>query len=819
MKGIKYLLIVMAIVAVLATVGWLLRNSLIERISNPILADYDVALVDVSLDALATNTASIGYLELVHAKGTRIVIEDLQLPISASGSGIKTYVAQKVSIVTSTRDDGAPFDLARLMNQFLSLTDNFAGNEVQITEFSLAPYPSIRDLRWSVSDTEQRLGGVVDTIQVSTLTRRVDAANYDVSLSVSDTQQPDNVRNTIQGRLQRNDTGISIVGDSAFDLPRWQPIAKLTGILPAEIELASGTGELRYELEVPFDVLLSPTVSASVIPSSPWQMSYVPESGSSTDVLLSESSGIEINTTFPSVEWSLQQAEATLLVTSNEWQDIPVSISNLSCQSGPVCSMGAGVSWRDAETPIGDAAHIEFASLLDVSFPAEGVRVEVQPDAAIELAEFSSGDYAMDRVAAELASVATMQYAADGWHLSAASVDATIESLALNDNVTITSTVFLEKVEGRERSGAVSASTGIVAPSFQAEIDGRIAALPGISGEISFQDENIAFDLTTVDLFSNGTIKGQHNVDSGAGEVAIVGTELTLSGKPLSTRVSPWNFDFDISGGKLATDLHAKWTQGDSGANFAAQSSIQIEDWAGFYTDTAFTGLSINLEANYNDTELTVDPTVISVDLIDMGVPIADLTANVGLDFNERAVDVENLEMTAFSGTISAAPFSFHTGRPANNMILTAKSIELAEILAVKEFAAVNVTGTIGAVLPITVAQDGISIDQGRLTGEPPGGVIRYRAGDQPTDPDASSIALVTAALSNFEYDSLTSDVTYSKDGNLDLQMQLKGRNPELDGGRPVVLNLGVENNVPQMLKSLQAARTVEEILENQLAN
>lgn len=818
MKGIKYLLIALAIVAVLATVGWLLRDTLIERLSNPILADYDVALVDVSLDALATSAASIGYLELVHAKGTRIVIEDLELPIGASSESSKTYVAQKVSIVTATRDDDAPFDLARLMNQFLSLTDNFAGNELHIVEFSLAPYPSIRDLRWSLSDTEQHLSGIVESIQVSTLTRRVDAASYDVSLSVSGAQQPDNLTNTIQGRLRRTDTAMSIVGDSMFELPRWQPIATLAGILPT-VELVSGTGELRYELEVPFDVSLSPTVSASLIPSSSWRINYVAESGSSTEVLLSESSDVEVNTTFPNVEWSLQQSDATLLVTSDEWRDIPVSISELSCRSGPVCSMDAGVSWRDAETPIGDAVSIEFASALDVSFPAEGVRVEAQSDAVIELTGFSSGDYAMDRVAADLGLIATMQYAVDGWQLTAASIDATIESLALDENVTITSAVFLENIEGRELSGVVSASTGIVAPSLQTEIDGRIVELPGISGDISFRDENIAFDLTTVDLFRNGTINGQHNVDSGIGEAAIVGIELALSEKALSTRVSPWNLDFDVSAGVIAADLNARWGPGDSGASLEANSAIKVEELAGYYADTVFGGLSTDIEVNYDDAGLSVDPTVIRVDLIDTGVRIEDLSANVAFDLNERAVDVENLQMAAFNGTISAAPFSFHTGRPTNNMILTAKSVELAELLAVKEFAAVNVTGTIGAVLPITVEQDGISIDGGKLTGEPPGGVIRYRAGDQPTDPDASSIALVTAALSNFEYASLTSDVTYSKDGNLDLQMQLKGRNPDLDDGRPVVLNLGVENNVPQMLKSLQAARTVEEILEKQLAN
>jgi hypothetical protein len=47
--------------------------------------------------------------------------------------------------------------------------------------------------------------------------------------------------------------------------------------------------------------------------------------------------------------------------------------------------------------------------------------------------------------------------------------------------------------------------------------------------------------------------------------------------------------------------------------------------------------------------------------------------------------------------------------------------------------------------------------------------------------------------------------------------MQLRGRNPDMEGGRPIVLNLGVENNIPQMLRSLQASRSIEDILEGRV--
>ena len=73
--------------------------------------------------------------------------------------------------------------------------------------------------------------------------------------------------------------------------------------------------------------------------------------------------------------------------------------------------------------------------------------------------------------------------------------------------------------------------------------------------------------------------------------------------------------------------------------------------------------------------------------------------------------------------------------------------------------------------------------------------------------------------LSNFEYESLTSDVNYTEAGDLKLQMRLSGVNPDTDATQPIILNLGVENNVPQMLRSLRAIRSIEDILKQRTEN
>jgi hypothetical protein len=134
---------------------------------------------------------------------------------------------------------------------------------------------------------------------------------------------------------------------------------------------------------------------------------------------------------------------------------------------------------------------------------------------------------------------------------------------------------------------------------------------------------------------------------------------------------------------------------------------------------------------------------------------------------------------------------------------------------ALAEFDSIDIEGSISGILPVAITGDQITIAQGRLESDEPGGSIRYRAGDAGTD--ESQLGLATRALSDFEFESLTSEVTYTEDGDLLLAMRLEGVNPKMDPSQPVVLNLNLENNVPQMLRSLQATRSIQEIFERRL--
>jgi hypothetical protein len=137
------------------------------------------------------------------------------------------------------------------------------------------------------------------------------------------------------------------------------------------------------------------------------------------------------------------------------------------------------------------------------------------------------------------------------------------------------------------------------------------------------------------------------------------------------------------------------------------------------------------------------------------------------------------------------------------------------------EFENIELSGSISGVLPVTISSKTLTIVNGRLESDPPGGVIRYLPGVDTEDAEVSdsALGLVSRALANFQFDSLTSDVNYTENGDLILQMKLAGINPDMDDKQPVILNLGVENNIPQLLRSLQAIRSIEEILERRSAN
>ncbi len=53
--------------------------------------------------------------------------------------------------------------------------------------------------------------------------------------------------------------------------------------------------------------------------------------------------------------------------------------------------------------------------------------------------------------------------------------------------------------------------------------------------------------------------------------------------------------------------------------------------------------------------------------------------------------------------------------------------------------------------------------------------------------------------------------------GELDLSIRMEGVSPALNGGQRINLNLNINDNVPALLQSLQAARSVSDSVQSRL--
>jgi hypothetical protein len=776
MKAGKYIAFGLAIVVVLAMVSWVLRNAIIERLSGPFLREYGVEITDVSLDALAIRNASISYLELELRDGTSISIDDLTLPFGSPQEGSRTFAAERVSIVAAAESDDRHLNLAALAERILTLPGVLPSTVIEIDQLRAAPYPDLQDVEWSTTEGAQKLTASLGVVHLSAHIRGSDGNIVQVSLATRLTSI-DRPEQELTATIRRTESGFVLTGTSAVDLPAIgmtaAALAESFDSTLAGIEFADGAAVLEVSGTLSVDG--SAVVDAELISAVPFELAYSAESGVVNVVSVRSAEAVRLGFNYPEGQWSLNEEELSLLMSYGEWNDLSVSLKDLDCRNGPICSMDADASIAKVRPAFVDAER------FDVS-----------------------------------AAGGTLARTASGWQLAARSVDADIGSLRLGEDRSYSGSIAIHDLLFEQGNQSVTATSALNSATGSMSWHGVTISLPEVEGRISYRENTLAVDLMTVDLHENGRIEARHDLASESGHVSFVDTTLSFGSRNLAERVSPLPIEIDVSAGTLSWDLQFGWQLADEA--FSGKASLAFDDVAGLYADTAFAGLTTNISVAYDSTAgFTVAPSTIDVGLVEIGLPLEDISANYTLNLNDPAADIDNLQMHAFGGVIRAEPFTFRLADEKNTLLLRAESIELARLLTLEEFEAVELTGRIGAELPVIIEGTEVTILDGKLTGEAPGGVIRYHAEMFPGNDPTSGVGIATKALSNFEYETLTSDVGYSRDGDLVLRMQLTGRNPDVENGRLVVLNLSVENNIPDMLRSLQGSRAVEAVLERRL--
>jgi hypothetical protein len=350
-------------------------------------------------------------------------------------------------------------------------------------------------------------------------------------------------------------------------------------------------------------------------------------------------------------------------------------------------------------------------------------------------------------------------------------------------------------------------------------IAGQRIATPGAKVTLTASGQGLSamLDLATPEGGFTGHVELEHDLNRDTGGLRVSNTALDFTILNLSEAFLDWDLDLDITSGHWRVDSEVNWAIGDAGFAYTGSSTHTLDALAGRYGETGFVGLDSSFEVALDwQAAPAVSPATFGVALIDVGFPIESLHGSVAPDLGALAADIESVSMTVLGGEVRVDPFRYETDSETNELLLHARGIQLPLMVGLADLEAVKISGSVSGDIPVTLKDGKVIVDGGHLENDPPGGVIRYGAGADIVD-EGSQLGIVTRTLKNFEFDVLTSDVDYNEQGDLKLQMRLTGTNPDVDPLQPVVLNLNVENNVPQMLRSLQATRSIEDILERKL--
>jgi len=203
----------------------------------------------------------------------------------------------------------------------------------------------------------------------------------------------------------------------------------------------------------------------------------------------------------------------------------------------------------------------------------------------------------------------------------------------------------------------------------------------------------------------------------------------------------------------------------------------------------------------------------------DAGIRIfgPDLTyALTGYGNNRYWLQLTPFSLSALDGIVAVPALGFDPLNPELETRLAVSAFDLTRMLELYPQQGLYGSGVLGGELPIRVKGNQVSIDNGHLLSGAEGGVIRY----QPTPEVAlmaqqnPGIRLALDALTDLRFELLDLKLDYRPNGDALMQARLKGHNPGWQQGRPVDLNLNIEENLLDLLRTLQLTGRVTDSID-----
>lgn len=312
-------------------------------------------------------------------------------------------------------------------------------------------------------------------------------------------------------------------------------------------------------------------------------------------------------------------------------------------------------------------------------------------------------------------------------------------------------------------------------------------------------------------------------LNTGQGTLQIPRLNFDNSSNKLSDLISPLPWQADVVSGSASATARINWLINNNN-QLVATGDVQVilDDISGYVNEIAFLRLSTDFAADLlPDWGLRSSrAAAITAASLDAGIELNNLRSDYRVNSVTGSIALANASFDIFGGTVSSEQLEYRLQDNDSHFTIVIDSIDLNRVLGMNAYRGVSATGLVSGQLPVRLQGLSPSIRGGTLSALHPGGAIRYGTGASGAanlSVRDQSLDLVYQALEHYRFNLMETTVDYQESGELDLTIRMEGVSPGLNGGQRINLNLTINDDIPALLQSLQAARTVTDTIQARL--
>jgi hypothetical protein len=321
---------------------------------------------------------------------------------------------------------------------------------------------------------------------------------------------------------------------------------------------------------------------------------------------------------------------------------------------------------------------------------------------------------------------------------------------------------------------------------------------------------SLSFDINSYDYFTTNYAKWQlEPVDLAKHQHQIKQSIRSLLKKETARDVFIAKGEFKLNG-KL-TARHNK---------IEASVHHQLNDFTGTIALQPFENISYIGNLQFNNSQLQ-EQASLQVKSIGKAIVATDISAQLSISnllANSAQLSIKQLKAKILDADVSLDTLTTSLYQPKGQATLYVQDLPLNNVLALEQQPTLVGTGTLNGKLPFRFENKQLWINNGQIKAGKKG-YIRYQANDSVKAFAQTNAGLKIAldVLEDFHYSKLNIIIDYSPDGSLVLKNNLAGQNPSWQQGQPIDFSINIEENVLQLLKTLNFTNSLNDKISQKL--